>query len=101
MADVTNPAGAKFVREQVRPLCEEARAFGARVAAMQTAWFAGMNTVIGSGAGDHVIESRSAEGVPDLTSAQVTNAVSNLLAMLGAGNAEIISIPCVRPLEAH
>ena len=100
MADVTDPSAAKFVREQVRPICEDIRAIAARITATQTTWYAGMNTLIGNSTTDHVIEGRTAEGVPDLTTAEVTNAVANFIAILTASNSQIISIPCVNALSA-
>lgn len=99
MANVIDTSALKFVREQVRPLCEEARALNARIVAMQTTWNAGMSAIIGSSGTDKVVENRTDEGVPDLTSLQVAQAVGSLLAMLAASNSEIVSVPCVRPLE--
>lgn len=97
MADVTDPEAVRFVSQQVRPLCERARALMAEITSMSVTWFAGKNTVIGTGSG-HVIEARSSEGVNDLTEDQVTNAVANLIAVAAAGNSQVLSVPCVRPL---
>lgn len=99
MADITDPAAAKFVKEEVRQLSEAARALKARILSLQTKWFAGMNVTIPNTA-DHVVEGRlQLEGVADLTGAQVTGAVGQLLGAAGALNDEIISIPCVRTLK--
>lgn len=97
--DITDPVAIRFIREVVRPLCEAQRALDARYAALQTEWFAGMNTTIGSGSG-FVKEDRQAEGVANLTQDQVTNAVANMLAILAAASPEVLSVPCVRPLQA-
>ena len=99
MADVSDPEAVRKVREQVRPLCEAARALKARILALQTEWFAGLNATVGTGT-DHVLEGRAAEGVADLTCQEVTDAVGNLLAIAAAANDQNLSKPCVRPLAA-
>lgn len=95
MAQITNPEHIRFVNEVVRPLCEEARAFRARVAALSTQWFLGTNNAFAAPA-DTVEDGREAEGVSRLTANDVTNAVAQLLDF--APNAEIIQKPCVRML---
>lgn len=100
MADVIDPASVRFVKEQVRVLCERARALKAEIDAMTTTWNAGINATIGSSGTDHVIENRAADGVADLTPLQAAQAVGNLIAMGAAINPQIISAPCVRPLSA-
>lgn len=100
MADITDPEAIRFVNEQLRPLCEEARALRARVDAMSTAWFAGLDDEFPNDTSP-LLDGREAEGVSRLTGAQVVNAVSNLIAMSAAGNAEILSLPCVRPLDVN
>lgn len=102
MADITNPEAIRFVNEVIRPLCEQARNLKVDLGAMRTAWYGGLNTVIGSSSGDAIADGREAEGVSRLTAADVTNAVSQLLKTapgeVGEWNAEIIQKPCVRIL---
>ncbi len=100
MADITDPQAVRFVNEEVRPLCEEVRALKARILATQTEWFAGMNTTIPN-TSDSLEDGREAEGVSRLTGAQITNAVGVLIAVATEVNDEIISLPCVRPLQAN
>lgn len=94
---ITNPEAIKFVNEQVRPLAEEARAFVARIAAMQTLWFSGVN---GNVPNDTTLlaDGRDADGSSRLTGADINSAVGNLIAMAAASNAQIIQKPCVRPI---
>lgn len=96
---ITNPEAIKFVNEQIRPLCEEARAFNARVTAMQTKWNSGINALFPNDT-TALDDGRDAEGVSRLTGANVQQAVGSLLAMLTASNSQIIEKPCVRPLSA-
>lgn len=100
MPDITDPEAITFCNEQVRPLCEEARALAARIAAMTTAWYAGLNAKFPNDISP-LADGRTAEGVSRLTGANVTNAVGNLIAMSAASNAEVISLPCVQPLLAE
>lgn len=96
---ITNPEAIKFANEQVRPLCERARALIAEIGAMQTAWFGGINTEFPNDT-TALADNRDAEGVSRLTGADVNSAVGILLALVSASNAAIISKPCVRPLSS-
>lgn len=96
---ITNPEAVKFSNEQIRPLCEEARALMARITSMQTSWFAGVNTEFPNDT-TAVADNRDAEGASRLVGTDINGAVSNLLAILAASNAQIISKPCVRALSA-
>jgi len=99
MANIVNPEAIRFVNEQVRPLCEEVRALNARISAMQTLWFSGLNNSFPNTT-DAVADGRDAEGASRLTGANINSAVGIMIAMLGASNSEIIEKPCVRPLSA-
>lgn len=96
---ITNPEAIKFANEQIRPLCEEARAMVARIGAMQTAWFGGINVTFPNDT-TAVTDNRDAEGVSRLTGADINSAVGILIAILNASNAQLIQKPCVRPLQA-
>jgi len=97
MADITDPQAIRFVNEQVRPLCERARALKAEIDAMTTAWYGGINAKFPNDSSP-LVDGRAAEGVSQLTGAQVNSAVGQLIGI--APNAEIVAAPCVRPLSA-
>ena len=97
---ITDPEAIRFVNEQVRPLAEEMRSLKARIRAMQTAWFAGLNQEFPNSA-DPVEDGRQAEGVSRLTGANVNSAVGIAIAVADSVNDEIVSLPCVRPLQAE
>lgn len=99
MADITDPRIIKFVNEQVRPLCEEARALKARIASATTDWFAGLNALTPNDA-SAVADNRDAEGASRLTGADVNSAVGNLISAHDAINDQVVSKPCVRPFTA-
>lgn len=96
---ITNPEAVRFVNEQVRPLCEKARALAAEITAMQTLWFGGLDAQFPNDT-TALDDGRDTQGVSRLTGAQIQLAVGVLLNMLGQANAEIIAKPCVRPLSA-
>lgn len=97
MANINNAEAIRFVNEQVRPLCQEIRALKAKIDALSTVWFSGLNTVITNNAADPIMDGRNSEGVSRLTGADIHNAVGQFLAI--TPNAEIISKPCVHALQ--
>jgi hypothetical protein len=94
---ITNPEAIRFVNEQVRPLCEEARALMARIGAAQTLWFSGVNGNVPNDA-TLLADGRDADGSSRLTGAHINSAVGNLIAIAAASNAQIIEKPCVRAI---
>lgn len=98
MANITNPEAIKFSNEQLRPLCEEARALNARIDAMATLWNSGINVMFPNDSSP-VVDNRDAEGASRLTGANVQSAVGILQAMKTASNTQIIEKPCVRVLQ--
>lgn len=96
---ITNPEAIRFANEQVRPLCEKARALVAEIGAMQTTWFGGLNTSFPNDA-TALDDARDAQGVSRLTGADVNSAVGILIAMMQASNSQIVAKPCVRALSA-
>ena len=104
MAAIDNAAYRVFVRENIRPISEAIRAVRIRAIAMKTEYNSEIN--VGGGAfanganGDTIVENRTDEGVPDLTKLQITQLVGVLDSII-ALNEEIISIPCVRALQAQ
>lgn len=91
MAVITDPEALRFVNEQVRPLCEELRAFKARADAAKITWQAGLSAKFPNG---DTVQDRVAEGVSVLTGLEVQQAVGELFGV--TPNAQIISKPCVR-----
>jgi hypothetical protein len=97
MPSISDPAAIKFCNEQVRPLCEEARALKARITSMTTDWFGGLNLKVPNTI-DPVADGRT-DGVNVLTGIDVNSAVSNLIAAHDALNDQIVAKACVRPLQ--
>lgn len=97
---ISNPEAIKFANEQVRPLCEQVRALVAKIGAMQTAWFAGINTEFPNDT-TALADNRDAEGASRLTGVDVNSAVGVLIAVAAASNVQIIQKPCVRGLTAN
>jgi hypothetical protein len=98
MANIVNPEAIRFVNEQVRPLCEEARALMARIDALNTLWTSGLNAAFPNDVSP-VVDNRDAEGASRLTGANVQSAVGTLLAIKTASNSQIIEKPCVRAIS--
>lgn len=101
---VTDLQAVKFTNEQIRPLCEAARALKVAVDAAGVDWFAGVNglfpndgTVVFDNAG--TAPRHDTEGVAVLTGADIHNVMAQLLAKVADLNETIVSKPCVRPLE--
>ena len=98
MADITNPEAIAFANEQLRPICELARALKARVDEASVRWYGGVNTEFPNDSSP-VADGRTAEGISRLTGEDVNNALSVLIGMCGTPyDAEIVEKPCVRPL---
>lgn len=95
---ITNPEAIKFVNEQIRPLCEEARALCARVDAMTTLWNSGLNSSFPNTT-EVVTDNRVNEGASILTGANINSAIGILQAMKTASNTQILEKPCVRVLS--
>jgi hypothetical protein len=99
MADITNPEAIRFVNEELRPLCEAARALAARIDAMKDRWDAGVSAIFANNE-DVLIDGRAEQGVSVLNSLNIKLAGADLLAMRAAITDAQISKPCVRPLNA-
>jgi len=98
MANIVNPEAIKFSNEQLRPLCEQARALMAKIDAMNTLWASGVNAMFPNDTSP-VVDNRDAEGASRLTGANVQSAVGILNALKTASNTQIIEKPCVRVLS--
>jgi len=102
MAEITNAEAIRFVNEQVRPLCEAARALKARIDAAQTQWYGGIDAHFAT-AEDTVEDGREDQGVSRLTAGDVTTAIAQLLKTATGQAAEwndaVVSKPCVRALH--
>ena len=99
MADIVDTRAIKFSNEQVRPLCEDARALKARITAMSNDWFAGINVLFPNDT-SNLIDNRTLEGVNELTGADVNSAVGDLINAGTALNDQIVAKPCVRVLAS-
>jgi hypothetical protein len=104
MADIVSAEAIRYVNEQIRPLAEAIRALKARVDASLTTYNAGVGTVFYNNAADPIMDGREAEGVSRLTGNDILLFVTQMIAfqtqLNGVGVANVISKPCVRPLEA-
>ena len=80
-------------------MCEQIRALVANLTAMQNQWFLGTNALITNDASP-VVDNRAAEGIIELTGADVNSVMNIVSALITANNAQIIQKPCVRPLGA-
>lgn len=96
---IQDPEAVRFVNEQVRPLCEKARALVAEIEAMKTCWYGGLSALFPND-GSPLDDGRDAEGVSRLTGVHINLAMNTLIAMGQASNAEIIAKPCVRTFSA-
>jgi hypothetical protein len=99
VADITDPQAIVFANEQLRPLCEKARALAAEIDAMADSWNAGISDLFANNV-DVLVDGRAAQGVSVLTSLHIKQAGADLLAMRAAITDAQISRPCVRPLNA-
>ncbi len=93
-----SPQLVRFVNDEIRPLCEAARALKARIAVATTEWYGGVNALTTNDS-NLLVDGREAEGLFPLTGADVTNAIGNLISVASGVNDEIIQKPCVNPLR--
>lgn len=99
MADITDSEVIRFVNEQIRPLCEAARALKVRVEAMDAAWDGGIGAKC-PGDASPLADGRENEGVSRLTGYNVGIAHDALVGAATALTDAAIIPPCVRPLMA-
>lgn len=98
MPAIIDPQAIRFVNEQVRPLCEQVRALMVKIDTMNTSWSAGISALFPNDT-SALTDGHIAEGVSQLTGAQVVQAVSNMIALKTASNSQIIDKPCVRAIS--
>lgn len=98
MPAIINPQAIVFCNEVLRPLAEQTRALKARITAANVTWGAGLNAVFTNDS-SVVTDNRTAEGVSTLTGADIQQLMSGLLAVSAAVNDQVISKPCVRPIQ--
>ena len=96
---ITDPRAVRFANEAIRPLAERVRDLKADIDAVGVAWFGGLSALFPNDS-SVLDDRREAEGVSILTGADVTNLITQLLAIQtqlnGGGVAGVISKPCVR-----
>lgn len=99
MSDITNPQAIAFSNNVIRPLCQQMRALKARITQASTEWFLGLNNQFPNDTSD-VVDGRTAEGIAQLTGADINSAMGDLISAAAAINDQIIEKPCVAPLVA-
>lgn len=98
MPDIKDPQATLFLNGTLRPLCETIRAVQARIDDAKVQYDLNLQAIF---AGDGLVDDgRAGEGVSQLDAADVKAVMSVLTDINAAYNAEIITKPCVRPLEA-
>ena len=100
---ITDPQAIVYCNEVVRVKAEQVRALAAEIDACLLPWYAGLNSTIVNSGAESVEDGRENEGVSRLTGANVHNLMAVLVTLKNAldqaGVAEIVSLPCVRPLR--
>lgn len=99
MADITNAEAIRFVNEQIRPLCEEARALKVRITSMHSDWTDRIGAMFPADESP-VVDGREDEGVSRLTGYDVGAAHDSLVAASAQINNAYIDPPCVRAISA-
>lgn len=104
MADIVNAEAVNFLNEAVRPFCHKIRSLKAESDSNLSRWASGISAIVGSDAGDTVVDGREADGITQLTSAEITQLVGymqSIADLIDAGAvASNIERACARPLDA-
>lgn len=100
---ITDKPVIKFSNEQVRPVAEDFRNLYYTCKAIQADWFNGINTDCPNDAEEILEDGRDAEGINQLSGADITNMITQVgafvTAMEQSGVLDVISKPCVRPFR--
>lgn len=91
----------KFLREDLRPLCELGREFITRSANLELQWFE-EDGIASKVPNDPTLiddERLATESVTPMTGVEINGIMSILLAMKTAGHLGILQVGCVRALE--
>lgn len=91
----------KFLREDLRPLCELGRQLITRSANLELQWFA-INGIAEKVLNDATLiddERLATESVVPMTGIEINAIMSVLLAMKASGHLGILQVGCVRALE--
>lgn len=106
MSNVVDPEAVKFIREQIRPIAEQSRAITMRIRSALAKWngnadygVTGISTLIPDGEG-FVEENRTAEGVGDLSCANINSIMRGLAIAEAAYDDGLMEKACVRTLSA-
>jgi len=102
MAAITDPEAIAFVNNYVRPMCEKVRDLKILLDETTATWFLGVNSHFSTGS-DTVEDGRESEGVTQLLASDVSNAITQLMAIQsvlnGGGVMDVVRKPTVRQVE--
>lgn len=96
---ITDPNAIRFINEQIRPLCEQLRAFALRADACEIAWNVLQFDNIVIDDGSPIDDKRENDGVSRLTGSEVVAAFKNFLEVRNAIQRQVVEKPCVRAVE--
>jgi hypothetical protein len=101
---ITNAQAIRYTNEVIRPQAEKLRAIKAEIDAALTTYNAGLGDVFYNATSEVIDDGRDDEGVSRLTGNDVLLLITQLQTIQtqlnGAGVANVIAKPCVRPLSA-
>ncbi len=112
MADITDAEAIRFINEQVRPMSELLRDIYHLAQSAEGLWFTGINTTVGTSAGDNIMDGREAQGVSRLTAQDISNFMAQVINIqtlmegttvtgTGGGTLNVIRKPAVRGLSVN
>jgi hypothetical protein len=103
MADIDDTGAIRWVGEELRPIAERLRDINALMGNLESAWNLEMSTLIGSDAGDNLLDVYQDEVGNRLTAADITafmGGIANLTTYLGgAGVMDAIHRAAIRPMR--
>lgn len=102
MADIIDPSAIAFTG-QVRQLSERVKALKYLVDSAMSEWFSGANTLIGSSAGDYIMDDFSGRELDRLDAATVTSIMGQLSTIQtqldGSGVMDLFNQASIRGLQ--
>lgn len=105
MSNVTNEEAVRFIREEIRPIAERSRAATTKIRSILAKWngnadfgVVGLSTLIPDEEGV-VVEGREAEGIGNLTCANINSIMRGLAIAEAAYDDGLMEKACVRSLN--